>query len=136
MRQFAVWIVTLSLTTLIPITTKAKVYKPAEVTPCAKHCDALDWDRVLVIDEDTLKALTSDANGYKIALENLVAAQEKLNDTTEELNASNVDKAQLLQQLRDSEHPPWYKSPSFWGATGTVLGVIFSTLAYVAASKI
>ncbi len=103
------------------------MFKFDEVVGCTTDCERIDWTKVLIIEETTLKSINADAKGYKSALEELVKAQADLNGTSKKLNTALDSNSDLQQELRDVEVPPWYKSPPLWAAVGLIVGVLSTT---------
>ena len=102
---------------------------------CTADCELVDWSKSQIIETKTLKALFSDAKGYKAALEDLVKAQKELSESSNKLIKVLGSLATAKTELAEISQPPWYKSKEVWGSVGLVIGVIATTSIALSAQK-
>ncbi|MCG8432484.1 MAG: hypothetical protein MJA83_00460 [Gammaproteobacteria bacterium] len=96
----------------------------------------IDWEKWLLIEDKTLRAIRKDAKGYKDALESLTEAQDELNKRVNELNLVREDHYKLQKvsyeksvQIYKLENPLWYQHPAFWGVVGFAGGSALTIMA-------
>lgn len=127
---------TLLLIFLMNSVAYAEVRDTYKYEPCFKTCTAFpDWEKFVLVDEDTLLQLKKDADGFKKYFPELQAIQDEMNLKILEFNDLRIQffsaQTKVAELERDKfmlEHPPWYKQTIPTLAVGGAVGATFATV--------